>query len=486
MKKLYIALFLLLYALCLFFFILLRGTDSKGHWKSYAVLAVSTDVPAAFVVNELEKTGISGIISINEPFLDLFPSYVPIESLFSKETSLFFFSDKEQTHFLYYIPRTYTSLLVSSRNKGILPFTFTLDSEQKLPKTVFLSCLILFLLLLFFAEYRTFFTVSAVPILVYSWCFPSLSMLPLLMSLLLMYFFIQKKHRRSEILYSFIQNKRMVFLCLFILIVLFFLPLKVLISFPLLPVCSVFGICAFRFISAEYAQKRRFNPVPILSARYEKDTRFSFFIYFCSIVLICINILLLLIFSSMSSLNMKSLSIPSPVKGVSSISFSYKDYSDCIDKSVDYPSLALYITDCWNSCIIPYRKVSESSSQVTCIPENSEAIIQRYKSSDGVITPYFETLYVFDNTFIGSILSAVEKSRASGIQKVLLSEKCFSPVAYSPVTAYADQNTWIGILIISCIFFLMLILFTYKKPVYNTAFMRKLMHRNTVYKRVHS
>jgi hypothetical protein len=154
--------------------------------------------------------------------------------------------------------------------------------------------------------------------------------------------------------------------------------------------------------------------------------------------------------------------LPSPAKVSKDPSFSYESYEKCLEKSQDIPSLSHFVSDCWNSSVFPYKRVTDDLFELP-IPLQSTAGITRYVKDGTSIKSYYETLFTFDNTFIDSILMGIDYSNSDTIQQVLLGQNTFSPIEYKPVASGTGSKKRLILLSISCIFFFMLMFISYRR-----------------------
>lgn len=453
----------MLLLLCLFLIFMFRTAGSSGLWRSHLVLLTSASVEEQDVLEELAALGISGTVSISSSFIDLYPSFFPLKTNFSKESVCSYFSDKDVSLSLYYIPRIFESTLMHAKKHDQLSFDFTLDTEYRLPNIGFILCVLISVFLAAASKNKLFFCLLCLPLLLFAFSFPSLSILPLLLCLLYISYYVQQARGRAHKARAWLSHKMILLLCSCILFSLFFIPFRALVLFPVL----LFSLCAVFFLAATlfnfFEQKKRFVPVLIFSAVYKKRaSKKAVFFFIPAAVSILAGLFCIFFYTNNVSIRPGgTIMIPGPEQTSSRYSFGFTDYESSLRKETVLPSLAQYVTDCWNSSVFPYSKISASAALLS-IPHQSSAGITRFKKEGQSIKSYTETVFVFDNTFIDSILEGIDNSSTTGIQQVLLGQLTFSPIVYKPIHTTAEFRKWLLLLSVSCIFFLVLTGISYK------------------------
>ena len=461
-KKIFNALLFIVLILCIFVLTFFRSSGSSGLWKTHVVLITPVSVSGELVLKSLSAVNITGVVSYSSAFLDLYPSFFPITSYFSKEDSSLFFTDKSKNYSLYYIPREFESAIQTAKRNSQFSFDFFLDTEQSIPPVSLLSSLVIGIFLLIISKNRTIFLSLAFPAVIFSACFPELSLIPPIICLLYIAYYIQQKYGRHDILISFRSHTFVLLLSLLTIISLVFTPLHILIFVLVLLFTSFSCFLLVHNFTVVINSKKRFVPLLIFSSLYKKkEGKLSPLIFVPASVSLVLCIVFMLFYSNFSE-GKGSAVLPSPAKASKDRLFSYQSYENCLEKSQDIPSLSHFVSDCWNSSVFPYKRVTDDLFELP-IPLQSTAGITRYVKDGTSIKSYYETLFTFDNTFIDSILMGIDYSNSDTIQQVLLGQNTFSPIEYKPVASGTGSKKRLILLSISCIFFFMLMFISYRR-----------------------
>lgn len=461
-KKIFNALLSIVLILCLFVLIVFRSTGSSGLWKTHLVLITPVSVSGDLVLHSLDSVNITGVVSSSSEFKELYPSFFPVTAYFSKEASSVYFTDKDKSCSLYYIPREFESQLRTAKKNSQFSFDFFLDTDQKIPPVSFISSLLIGIFLIIISKNKRIFLSLAFPSLIFAACFPELSLLPPIICLLYIAYYIQKKYGRKYILISFTSHTPVILLSLFTLILLLFAPINTLIFIPVLLCSSAAGFILMHSFLLFVDNKKRFVPVLIFSSLFQKkEGKLLPLIFVPASLSIVLCIVFMLFYTGFSSERGGAV-LPSPAKVSKDPSFSYESYEKCLEKSQEIPTLSHYVSDSWNSAVFPYIRVNSHVFDLH-IPFKTTAGITRFSKNGSSINSYYETLFTFDNTFIDSILKGIDNSNTAGIEQVLLGQNTFTPVEYKPVAGSTGSIKSLIILSISCMFFFMLMFISHRR-----------------------
>jgi len=269
-KKIFNALLSIVLILCLFVLIVFRSTGSSGLWKTHLVLITPVSVSGDLVLRSLDSVNITGVVSSSAEFKELYPSFFPVTAYFSKEASSVYFTDKDKNCSLYYIPREFESQLRTAKKNSQFSFDFFLDTDQKIPPVSFISSLLIGIFLIIISKNKRIFLSLAFPSFIFAACFPELSLLPPIICLLYIAYYIQKKYGRKYILISFTSHTPVILLSLFTLILLLFAPINTLIFIPVLLCSSAAGFILMHNFLLFVDNKKRFVPVLIFFWFFQK------------------------------------------------------------------------------------------------------------------------------------------------------------------------------------------------------------------------
>ncbi len=450
--------------LCLLIFFLFRSSSSSGLWKSYIVLITSSSTDEKIVLQELSSLSVTGVVSITSGLEKTNGAFSPISLAFTKEKISAFFSDKEQKTSLYYIPRKFEGSIRTAKKNSTLSFDFSLDVDVTLPPLSFMIVFAVSFFLLCVSHNKLIFFSLCTPFLVFTLCFQDLSLLPAILCLLYISFYIQKQQGRTELFASFMSHKKLIMLSIFTLVSLVCTPAETLLFVPFLLIASGSFYLLMRNIVNYFEFKKRFVPLLIFSSRYKKKEGGASVLMYLPAALSTIVCSIFLILYMSPSFFKGSVFLPAPEKSSKDISFSYKAYEESFDNFHVFPSLAHYVSDRWNVSVFPYTRVTEAATDVL-IPLETTAGITRYKREETSIKSYYETLFTFDNTFIDSILEGIDNENSASILQVLYGQGTFSPILYKPVTSSDGTIQRLIVLSISCIFFLLLMYISYKEMI---------------------
>lgn len=463
MKKYYLITALCFIFLCfsLVTFFLLRSHESSGFWRSYTVLITSNEIPEEKVLTELQNHGFSGIVSKKNSYKGLQNSFSPFEPIFSVQDSYEFFTDKEKTSSLFYIPKKFSSDLQSEIKKGSFSFLCSLDTRQTIPWISFICALLLTLLLFIFSKNKFLFLVMSIPFILYSFCFPFFTHLPSVLAMIYVIFHLQKKYGRTQFSYYFYRHKHTVLLSSFSLLSSLFFSFPLFLLFSLAIASSISAFFFYTNLKIIKDEAKRFVPLLILPAQYtKKEHRVLNFLYLPAAIstIICLFFAFFLFTSNFTH----DILLPAPENQNTSPSFTTDSYSTCLE-STNYaiPNLAHIITDNWNSLTFPYTSVyTQKPIASRIVPQTTQSITHYELDKEGIKT-YDEILFTFDNNFIDSILDCIMSKGSSDIQLVLTSQNTFSQIYYRPLRSGAQEKNWPIKLTLSCLFFVLLILFNF-------------------------
>lgn len=420
---------LIIVILCVFSMILLRETPILSPWKNWKVLSVDSKIPEKTVLNELSKISIDTVVSESSQRLNVnseFSPILPSEFNFYQDNIYRYFYDKYNNYRLYYLPKT-----VKNRILKALPFDYNIDLQASFPYFSFILAVISFIALILFIKNKLLFSISLLPMLLFTVVFPDFNSLVISLFTFVIIYFADKYINRKNILSALVNNLFVILsfsVCVisgilggFKGILLFFLSMISCIGLNLI----------ISWLMSYFDDKRnRLKFAKIVSASgYNFCSQKMIYIFYGLSVFILIGALSYILIPSISDKTSKDtpLLIPTPLEYTSTRGFSIGSYTSLQSKKspTELPDLGDYVSQIWNAKVFPFISFSENRGYVSnVIPETSVNTVE-YFEENGIIKTKSVKIAVFSKDFINTALDNIKSSDNPVIENVLLDQESF-------------------------------------------------------------
>ena len=272
MKKNYfiiVAFFIVIFSLVLIFF---TGSFSfSSLWKGYIVLYTSKSIPENDVLSILEKNGISNVITLSAQKVPYVSKESPVQPEYTKkylEQRKAYFSDKNETLRLYYIPekniffiKNAINELSELKNQGIVG----LDLNTRYPWIIPLVSLIVLILLTIASRSKGFVFLGCCFPLLFSFCHPlftnGTAVILFMYAIYLISNLWPRQRMKKVLLKSF-------FTWLFLilpLVLLFIVSIKEALIFLLVYLATFSLLLIKNYFRKRRLSRLRFKPIPIIT-----------------------------------------------------------------------------------------------------------------------------------------------------------------------------------------------------------------------------
>ena len=420
---------LIIVILCVFSMILLRETPILSPWKNWKVLSVDSKIPEKTVLNELSKISIDTVVSESSQRLNVnseFSPILPSEFNFYQDNIYRYFYDKYNNYRLYYLPKT-----VKNRILKALPFDYNIDLQASFPYFSFILAVISFIVLILFIKNKLLFSISLLPMLLFTVVFPDFNSLVISLFTFVIIYFADKYINRKNIL-SALVNNLFVILSFSVCVISGILGgFKGILLFFLTIISCIGLILIISWLISYYDEKRnRLKFAKIVSANGHNfcNPKMIYLFYGLS-VFILIGALSYILIPSISDKTSKDtpLLIPTPLEYTSTRGFSIGSYTSLQSKKspTELPDLGDYVSQIWNAKVFPFISFSENRGYVSnVIPETSVNTVE-YFEENGIIKTKSVKIAVFSKDFINTALDNIKSSDNPVIENVLLDQESF-------------------------------------------------------------
>lgn len=437
---------------------------SKGFWKSFFVLAVEKTIEAEKITSFLDSVSISNYIYAQSPSYGYEQEKLPFALSYTQSEMLF--SDKTGEYQLFYIPIQYLNLFSEKSFVEHIPFQYILDTQLKKNLILSIFSFVLFFILLSKTKQKVFFFFASFPLVISAFFYTQFLFIVLFLSLFYLLFLISLSYKRSNFFHFFIKNKISVLISLLYFISFFlgdFIFFFQSLTISMLCFSSLGIYCIFEKI---IDSKRRFTPRYILSSTQKKEAAYTSVLTFMPFSMG------LLLFFMLSSLNLNFqiqnnvLQIPSPLQSSQKNQFTLENYEKAMLKHSNkqkefflFPNLTFFLSDTWNFTKYPYVSVYDedfyNQDYVHIAQRNDTVQFTRFVRDEEGIIQLENQLYIFDNSFIASILERI--TDGISVEYLLQSQNCFTEIRYEKTTKPVAENFLQLKLFFSCVFSLFLI-----------------------------
>lgn len=420
---------LIIVILCVFSMILLRETPILSPWKNWKVLSVDSKIPEKTVLNELSKISIDTVVSESSQRLNVnseFSPILPSEFNFYQDNIYRYFYDKYNNYRLYYLPKT-----VKNRILKALPFDYNIDLQASFPYFSFILAVISFIVLILFIKNKLLFSISLLPMLLFTVVFPDFNSLVISLFTFVIIYFADKYINRKNIL-SALVNNLFVILSFSVCVISGILGgFKGILLFFLTIISCIGLILIISWLISYYDEKRnrlKFAKIVSASGHNFCNPKMIYLFYGLS-VFILIGALSYILIPSISDKTSKDtpLLIPTPLEYTSTRGFSIGSYTSLQSKKspTELPDLGDYVSQIWNAKVFPFISFSENRGYVSnVIPETSVNTVE-YFEENGIIKTKSVKIAVFSKDFINTALDNIKSSDNPVIENVLLDQESF-------------------------------------------------------------
>ena len=420
---------LIIVILCVFSMILLRETPVLSPWKNWKVLSVDSKIPEKTVLNELSKISIDTVVSESSQRLNVnseFSPILPSEFNFYQDNIYRYFYDKYNNYRLYYLPKT-----VKNRILKALPFDYNIDLQASFPYFSFILAVISFIVLILFIKNKLLFSISLLPMLLFTVVFPDFNSLVISLFTFVIIYFADKYINRKNIL-SALVNNLFVILSFSVCVISGILGgFKGILLFLLTIISCIGLILIISWLISYYDEKRnrlKFAKIVSASGHNFCNPKMIYLFYGLS-VFILIGALSYILIPSISDKTTKDtpLLIPTPLEYTSTRGFSIGSYTSLQSKKspTELPDLGDYVSQIWNAKVFPFISFSENRGYVSnVIPETSVNTVE-YFEENGIIKTKSVKIAVFSKDFINTALDNIKSSDNPVIENVLLDQESF-------------------------------------------------------------
>lgn len=420
---------LIIVILCVFSMILLRETPILSPWKNWKVLSVDSKIPEKTVLNELSKISIDTVVSESSQRLNVnseFSPILPSEFNFYQDNIYRYFYDKYNNYRLYYLPKT-----VKNRILKALPFDYNIDLQASFPYFSFILAVISFIALILFIKNKLLFSISLLPMLLFTVVFPDFNSLVISLFTFVIIYFADKYINRKNIL-SALVNNLFVILSFSVSVISGILGgFKGILLFFLTIISCIGLILIISWLISYYDEKRnrlKFAKIVSASGHNFCNPKMIYLFYGLS-VFILIGALSYILIPSISDKTSKDtpLLIPTPLEYTSTRGFSIGSYTSLQSKKspTELPDLGDYVSQIWNAKVFPFISFSENRGYVSnVIPETSVNTVE-YFEENGIIKTKSVKIAVFSKDFINTALDNIKSSDNPVIENVLLDQESF-------------------------------------------------------------
>ena len=420
---------LLLVILCVFSMIILRETPVLSPWKNWKVLSVDVNISEKTVLTELSKISVDTVVSESSKRLKVnseFSPVLPSEFNFYQDNIYRYFYDKYNNYRLYYLPKT-----VKNRTLKALPFDYNIDLQASFPYFSFILAVISFIVLIFLVKHKFLFTISLLPMLLYTVVFPDFNSLVISLFSFVIVYFADKYINRKNILSALLKNP-FVILSLIICIISGCLGgFKGILLF-FLAIISCIGLNLIISYLNSYIdnKKNRLKFAKIVSASgYHFFNEKMIYIFYGLSVFILVGALSYILIPSISNKTSKDtpLLIPTPLEYTNTRGFTIGSYENLQTKKspTELPDLGDYVSQIWNATVFPFISFAKSKGYVSNVTPGTSVNAVEYFEENGIIKTKSVEVAVFSKDFINTALDNIKSSDNPVIENVLLDQESF-------------------------------------------------------------
>ena len=433
--------------------VLLAYMPVSSMWKNYVVLYVSKDVPEQIILGALKDFDIEGTITLSKQKLPVISQQTVLHTQINGDYVLnrnnYFFDSKSNVQ-LYYVPNKYVPDVKSACALLCKMFpdkTIGLDLSVAYPWFVPVLCSMAFVFLCVASRKKVHMIFCSLFPLLYSFCVPVYT--GAASSVLLMYglFLSGSVWKRKKMLKVLSKSFVVCFFCAIPIPIAFMSSLRSGLMFLMVYAGTAASLCMLHFFTNIKAGKRRFAPVPILTAAMipvvtRKNMNFVL-VPVLTVAVLCV----LCIFSvpSVSGRLAEDLYIPAPARYTEQEGFTVDGYESAKvfghgDASV-LPGLVDYLCWVWNSIAFPYRSLNHQNENANALPGETIDFPSYTMDSNGVLVESLVPVYVFDDGFIKAVTDEIAFDSVQ-IEYLLKEQGGFINADYLPIgkSSFSESN----------------------------------------------
>lgn len=408
--------------------------SSVQFWDKYNIIYISTDYQEKDVLDLLLTNGAEGIISKENSLYNvknaMLPTLAPYNNEgFSSDTMRsFFFRDKSESCFLFYVPETSLNQVISTLNKEKIPFG--IDASVEYPVLCPVICLFACIILMAVSKMKTSESLCLLPFISASIAVPFYSVAASISCFLFAYCIIDMYVRRKGTV-KVLLTKTYLWIVLAAGIISAIASGLRAVLFIITGLCiSALLLIIVNLIERISLEESHFKPVYILSARWiDEKKRYNLkTLLTMSFFSVCFFILTLVSGTIETGINTQGLLLPSPSEYTEERDFSAAGYAELSEMhdSMRNPNLSDFLNEKWYAETAAYRKVNSSYKTVSA---GEKVILPSFVEKEGLISQNDETLFCFDDSYVSSAAESFKKM--DGIEKLLVSEERFFTTGYA-------------------------------------------------------
>lgn len=412
-----------------------RMNETVQLWKKYNIIYISTDYSEQEIFDLCSNNGIDEIIARQNSLFSVKNRMVPTLSAygydgFTSETMRnFFFSDKSQKYFLFYIPEENLASAGSCLEKEHIPFG--IDAAAEYPALCPIVCFAAFILLILLNRVDFTKALCLLPLISVSYAVPFYSVAAAVCCMVFIYMICDLYERRSGALRMILKNTALFVILFDCLASLCMSGLKAILLFIFALIISG----AFLFIRKSFKaisyNESHFKSVPIINARWiKKDSRYNM-ASLTAMLSICVCFLVLSLFSGITGTgsNSQDLLLPSPSVYTEDEGFTASAYDELksLHATDRNPDLSDFLNEKWYAQTAAYRKVTASFE--TAKAGDTITFPYFFDDGNGIMKENDQILFSFDDEWISS--TATEFGKKEGIERLLVSQEGFYTTDYA-------------------------------------------------------
>jgi hypothetical protein len=405
-------------------------------WIGYKTLFVSEDFPEQTVLDICGKAGITDVIALSEQKPPDASQFLSVNNAIADyETKrVNFFYDKTAAFKLYYIEDVYSEKL-SAVQKTLTALGAENGVNVPEARSWFtgIICGVVFVFFVVVSKHRLVMLLGGLFPVVYSFCISRYPAGAVTCLFLYSIFLLQKVWLKKKFIGVWLKKIPNITVLVIALGVIAVYSRVYALLFLLTVSASTSALYLLCYLTNYYDKKRIFLPVRIRPAQtitmLTKKSLLSIFLP--AIAIIAFVVLLLAggnaIMGSFFA-NQKKLLLPAPSLYAASDGFSTDAYTQFVSsvnakQKNGLPSLAEFINLTWETLAFPYRTLHTS-------PPNEKVVIHEYRQTSTGFIESFTTEYVFDESFISSIIAEIYESEPPALERILVKQEKFTMVDY--------------------------------------------------------
>lgn len=411
-----------------------RLQETVQLWKHYNIIYISSEYNEELIFDLFPDNQVEGVIAKENSLFSvknhMLPTLVPYdnEGFTSESMRSFFFKDKSDSYFLFYVPEENLDKAVSVLNKEKIPFG--IDAASEYPVLCPILCFAAFFLLMFINRIDFIKTLCLLPLIAVSYAVPFYSVASTVCCFLFAFIIIDLYDGRKGAL-KVLCRKFAVYFALAAGMTAAALSGK---KAFILCLAGLFSSCILLFLYRlsikDSKTRQHFTPVYIITAPWINSKKRYNLKTLSTMAVFCVCFLILSQFSGILQVgtNTKDLLLPSPSGYTENEGFTasaYKELSDLHGINRE-PDLTDFLNEKWYAETAAYRKVNSSYKTAEA---GEDILLPYFEEEEGRIVEKDKVLFSFDDDWLAS--KTEEYTHSDGIEKLLVSEDGFFETGYA-------------------------------------------------------